>query len=323
MTIGIIFSRFLCYTCVVNPLRDGGTLNYHGRFGKYFSIHSQDLAGSERKGNSSLSRFNILSERTFGGNKRYILFISTGNTCRAPMAYGIMKKMLEEAGVTELDIRTGGVMTVPGLMPTQECRQLLQKEGIDISMHRSCQLTPELIKRASLVLGMTSFHVQIALRMAECARGKTYLLKEYAGFDGKNDQVQDPMGCTLEVYKKVLRDIRGACKRMMRIEAVLSAFAPRASTRAFGDSALAGSRGEKANARRKKQGFLTSPASPKAANSKATPGKKTVVTEKKSGKQEKELEVSAAPRRRAAKPPAPVRPAARRVSTASKSLRKS
>jgi protein-tyrosine phosphatase len=130
--------------------------------------------------------------------------------------------MLADADITDLEIRTAGVMTVPGLMPTQECRQLLLKDGIDISNHRSCQLTHELIKRASLILGMTSFHVQMALRMAESARGKTFLIKEYTGGDSKNDQVQDPMGCTLEVYKKVYREIRAACRRLMKTEFVQS-----------------------------------------------------------------------------------------------------
>ena len=134
------------------------------------------------------------------------------------MAYGVMKKLLFEEGITDLDIRTGGVMTVPGLLPTQECRQLLIKDGIDIGTHRSCQLTTDLIKKAALVLCMTSFHVQMALRMTDSARGKTYLLKEYAGSDTKNDQVQDPMGCTLEVYKKVYREIRSACKKLMKTE---------------------------------------------------------------------------------------------------------
>ena len=134
------------------------------------------------------------------------------------MTFGIMKKLMEDHNITGIEIRTAGVMTIPGLLPTQEVRQILEKDGIDISLHRSCQLTPELIKSAKLILGMTSFHVQMALRMAETARSKTFLLKEYVGFDAKNSQVQDPMGCTLEVYKKVYREIRSACKRLIKME---------------------------------------------------------------------------------------------------------
>jgi protein arginine phosphatase len=134
------------------------------------------------------------------------------------MAYGVMKKLLEEAGIADIEVRTAGVSTIPGLLPTQECRQILEKEGVNIDHHRSCQLTPDLIKGATVILGMTSYHVQMALRMSEDARGKTFLLKEYVGSDPKNSQIQDPMGCTLEVYRKVYREIRAACRRLIKMD---------------------------------------------------------------------------------------------------------
>ena len=142
------------------------------------------------------------------------------------MAQGVLQHLLNEAGITVLEVRTAGVMTIPGLMPTQECRQLLLKDNIDISGHRSHQLTIEMIKQAKLVLGMTSFHVQMALRMTECARGKTFLLKEYTGSDPKNGQIQDPMGCTLEVYKKVYREIKAGCKRLVKMDLLGAPHAP-------------------------------------------------------------------------------------------------
>lgn len=134
------------------------------------------------------------------------------------MAYGIMRQLLEEAGYTHIGVRTAGVMTIPGLLPTQEVRQMLLKDGIDIGGHRSCQLTPELLKHATLILGMTSFHVQMALRLSEDAKGKTFLLKEFTGSDPKNGQIQDPMGCTLEFYKKIYREIRTACKKLLKTD---------------------------------------------------------------------------------------------------------
>lgn len=134
------------------------------------------------------------------------------------MAYGILRKLLADEGITSIDVRTSGVMTIPGLLPTQECRHLLEKESIDISNHRSSQMTAEVLKRAALVLGMTSFHVQMALRMTESARGKTFLFKEFTGSDPKNGQVQDPMGCTMEVYRKVYREVRLACKRLIKTD---------------------------------------------------------------------------------------------------------
>ncbi len=131
------------------------------------------------------------------------------------MAYGIIKQLFKEEGIDDIEIRTAGVMTIPGLLPTQEVRQILEGDGIDVSTHRSSKMTPDILRRAHLILGMTSFHVQMALRMESEARGKTYLLKEYVGMGSRNSQIQDPMGSTLEVYKKVYREIKRALKRLV------------------------------------------------------------------------------------------------------------
>lgn len=155
-------------------------------------------------------------------DKKVIVFLCTGDTCRGPMAQGYMKKKLEEKGITHIEVRTAGVMTVSGLVPTPEARQVMEKEGIDIMKHRSAPLTRELVKRSDVVLGMTPFHVQFAKRLDDEAKDRTYLLKEFAKSDMKNYQVTDPMGATLEVYKRVYREIKLAVDRLMEHEFVLT-----------------------------------------------------------------------------------------------------
>lgn len=147
--------------------------------------------------------------------RKVILFLCTGNTCRGPMAQGYMRKALEDKLLKDFDVKTAGVMTIPGLIPTPEATQVMRNAGIDITQHRSSPLTPELIRKCDLILGMTPFHVQFALRMSDDAKGKTYLLKEYAESDMKNYQITDPMGATLEVYKRVYREMKLAIDKMI------------------------------------------------------------------------------------------------------------
>ncbi len=147
--------------------------------------------------------------------KKIVVFLCTGNTCRGPMAQGYMKKAMEDRGIKNVEVRTAGVMTIPGLIPTAEAAQVMKAADVDVSGHRSSPLTHELIRKADLILGMTPFHVQYALRMSDDAKGKTYLLKEYAESDVKNYQITDPMGATLEVYKRVYREMKLAIDKML------------------------------------------------------------------------------------------------------------
>lgn len=152
--------------------------------------------------------------------KRTVVFVCTGNTCRSPMAQGLLEHYLEEHGVRHIEVRTAGVMTIPGLLPTPEAVQVMDGVGIDVRKHRSAPLTPEMLRKADLVLGMTPFHVQFALRMAEDARDKTFLLKEYTKSDLKNYQITDPMGATLEVYKRVFREIKLAIEKLCEMDSI-------------------------------------------------------------------------------------------------------
>jgi protein-tyrosine phosphatase len=147
--------------------------------------------------------------------RKVLLFLSTGNTCRSPMAAGYFKKLLEERKIRNIEVRSAGVMTIAGLLATDESKLMLEPYGIILDKHRSQPLTEEMLRRADLVLGMTPFHVQMALRVSPAARGKTVLLKEYTQTDPKNRPIPDPMGCTLEVYKRCFRQIKLACDKLI------------------------------------------------------------------------------------------------------------
>lgn len=154
------------------------------------------------------------SSRSLARKKKTILLVSTGDTCRSAMAAGFLRKLFEEQEIEGIDVKAAGVMTVTGLRASQEAIQVMEPEGVDLEKHRSSQLTPDTIQKADMILGMSPLHVQHALREDPQARGKTFLLKEYTKSDLQNIQVSDPMGCTLEVFKKCFQEIRDACVKI-------------------------------------------------------------------------------------------------------------
>ena len=157
-----------------------------------------------------------MAERIKG--KRLILFLCTGDICRSPMAVFYMRKKLEEKKIKNIECRGSGVMTVSSLLPAPETVIVMREDEIDIGTHRSTKLTKELIKKADLVLGMTPFHVQMAKRVSELAKGKTFLFKEYVEDTPKMYQIADPMGGTLETFKTTYRHIKDAINKLIDME---------------------------------------------------------------------------------------------------------
>lgn len=216
------------------------------------------------------------------------------------MAAGYFRKLLAERNVKGVEVRAAGVMTVTGLRASQEAQQVMEAVDVDLSRHRSSQLTPESIRRADLILGMSPLHVQHALRESPDARGKTFLLKEFARSDLKNIQISDPMGCTLEVFKKCFKEIRQACDKLIETDYVKALMPPperesrprevaepaapeKASAKAAEPKTAPAP--EKKKAAPKKKKAAESPAKKKATPAKSTTSsKKTAPKKKTTGK---------------------------------------
>ncbi len=153
-----------------------------------------------------------------GVRKKKLLLLDTGDNCRCPMAEGYLKKLLHERGIDWIEISTAGVMTPTGLLPTPEAELLLREEGVDISRHRSRPMKVHMLEEADLILGMSSLHVQKAIRESDVARGKTFLLKEYVGYHGKDVQIPDPMGGTMDTFKRVFDQLKDALEKLVETD---------------------------------------------------------------------------------------------------------
>lgn len=107
----------------------------------------------------------------------HILFICTGNTCRSPMAEGLLRKLAAERGV-KLEVRSAGVSAIAGTSMSRHAAGILRDEGITDNI-TSSQLSADLLNWADLVLTLTQSHKRHVLHYYPSAVMKTHTLKEY------------------------------------------------------------------------------------------------------------------------------------------------
>jgi len=86
--------------------------------------------------------------------KYNVLFICTGNTCRSPMAEGLLKHHTALERLDHIQITSAGTAAITGLTATNNAIRASAEHGIDISSHRSKPLTAGLVREADLILTM-------------------------------------------------------------------------------------------------------------------------------------------------------------------------
>ena len=125
---------------------------------------------------------------------RTVLFICTGNTCRSPMAEGIAQKLFDEGRFSG----SAGVAAFDGAPTSDETVAVLERMRAPVPEHAK-RLTPDMIRKADLVLGMTASHVARAQALVGndpkvCAR---ILLIDPEG------DVADPIGLGQRAYDEL------------------------------------------------------------------------------------------------------------------------
>ena len=141
-----------------------------------------------------------------------ILFVCTGNTCRSPMAEGLMKKMAEENKL-DLNIKSAGTFAFDGEAVSREAVEVMKEEGIDIGSYRANIIHRDMVEEADLILTMSKSHKVQLINKYSFLEGKVYTLKEYAY--SKEEDIEDPFGMGVSAYRRAKEEIKEAIQKII------------------------------------------------------------------------------------------------------------
>ena len=121
-----------------------------------------------------------------------ILIVCTGNTCRSPMAGGLLRRIAGEQGLP-LEVRTAGLACHPNGRVAEKAVAVMQESGIDISDEYSKPVTPDALAWADFVVTVQRSHVMYLLEEYPEAKPKVCVLAS---------DVPDPYHGSLADYRK-------------------------------------------------------------------------------------------------------------------------
>lgn len=145
-----------------------------------------------------------------------ILFVCTGNICRSPLAEGVLRRKLQDAGLSDkVGVASAGTHKYHiGEAPDWRSVKVAKAGCYDISAQRAQHFTVNDYDEFDLILGMDESHMKVIRpRMFDKPKGEVALFLEYAGM-GKID-VKDPYYGEYDGFVEMLRIIEAAADRLV------------------------------------------------------------------------------------------------------------
>jgi len=134
-----------------------------------------------------------------------IAFVCTGNTGRSVTMEALAKEQIAAQKLSIVVISRGVDVDPFEVTAEANVQTLLKERGLDVSQHRSVQLSDNDMRHADVVLTATENHKQRIIGAFPYAKNKTFTLAEYA--TGTHQDVIDAWGKPMPDYQAMVNQV--------------------------------------------------------------------------------------------------------------------
>jgi protein-tyrosine-phosphatase len=146
-----------------------------------------------------------------------ICLVCTGNTCRSPMAMGILQQLATERGFAHWEITSAGLSAFTDAPATAHAVAVAHESGVDLTHHQAQRFTPQLAVECDLILALSGEHYEEIRTWGPAIAARTFLLKAFpaTGNPGATAWVRDPIGGEVSEYRKTFMELDETVRRIL------------------------------------------------------------------------------------------------------------